>query len=199
MIQFENAVKRYDELILGELKKININCWIAGGSVRDYFSGVPINTDHDIFFPNETEFIRARMHFEMNGAELKWESENGIKFVYKEKTFDLIKKYFDSPIDTIHEFDFTVSMFAVDYNDVYYGESSFIDLAKKQLMINKITYPESTLSRAFRYYKKGFTMCAGEMKKMIDSLRQPNAKTDELKSDENNFSSSFTQFFSGID
>lgn len=46
-------------------------------------------------------------------------------------------------------------MFAVDNEKIYHGETTFIDLAKRQLMINKITYPASSMSRAFRYYKKG--------------------------------------------
>src|SRR5690606_5616037 len=101
---------------------------------------------------------------------------------YNGKTYDLVKKFFESPQSTIDAFDFTVSMFAVDNEKVYYGETSFIDLAKRQLMINKITYPASTMSRAFRYYKKGFSMCQGEMKKMVEAIQ---AMPKQEKQDEN--------------
>ena len=59
---------------------------------------------------------------------------------YKNKTFDLVKHFFPNPNETINNFDFTVSMFAIDKDNVYHGKSSFIDLAKKQLMFNKILY-----------------------------------------------------------
>lgn len=63
-------------------------------------------------------------------------------------------------------------MFACDGGKIYHGDTSFIDLAKRQLMINKITYPASSMSRAFRYYEKGFRMCAGEMKKLVMAIQE---------------------------
>jgi len=199
MIQFTNCVERFRKTILEELKISDIKCWIAGGSVRDYFSGTKINTDYDIFFPNEEEFNKTKKFFIEKDCEIKWESDNGIKIVYNKKTFDLVKKYFESPQKTIDEFDFTVSMFAVDYDNVYYGESSFIDLAKRQLMINKITYPESTLSRAFRYQKKGYSICLGEMKKMIKSIQNTPKTIDEDSEDVEITSGDLGKFFVGID
>ena len=49
MIQFENAVQRYGKIILNEMKEANIKCWLAGGALRDYFMGVPVKTDYDMF------------------------------------------------------------------------------------------------------------------------------------------------------
>ena len=63
MIQFENAVNRYKSMILDDLNKKGIKCWIAGGSIRDYFMGVPIKTDHDLFFPDLENFNKAKMFF----------------------------------------------------------------------------------------------------------------------------------------
>ena len=37
--QFKNAVNRYTQMILSELGEQKIDCWIAGGSIRDYFMG----------------------------------------------------------------------------------------------------------------------------------------------------------------
>ena len=134
MIQFDNAVERYGKLILNELKDANVNCWLAGGALRDYFLGIAVKTDHDLFFPNEMEYEKAKTYFKAKGAEIKWESENGMKLIHNGKTFDLVKKFFANPQETIDAFDFTVSMFAVDTEKIYHGETSFIDLAKKQLM-----------------------------------------------------------------
>ena len=198
MVQLQNAVDRYNKLILSELKEANILCWLEGGQLRDYFAGIPVKTDYDIFFPNDKEFEQAEKYFKDNLAEVKWESENGIKLTYKGRTYDLVKKFFDSPEDTIKNFDFTVSMFAVDTQKVYYGESSFIDLAKRQLMINKITYPASTLSRSFRYVKKGYSICLGEMKKIIDSIQDMPKEVPE-ENDEPISSGELASLFSGID
>ena len=40
---------KFNELILDDLKSKNINCWIAGGALRDYFSGRDMITDCDMF------------------------------------------------------------------------------------------------------------------------------------------------------
>jgi len=171
MIQFDNAIKRFSKLILTELKEEGITCWLAGGAIRDYFAAVPVKTDYDIFFPNEEEYQKAKMFFKEKSVEVKWESDNGMKVVYNNHTYDLVKKFFPNPQAAIEEFDFTVSMFAVDTEKVYYGETSFIDLAKKQLMINKLPMPASSLSRAFRYHKKGYSICSGETKKLFEAIQ----------------------------
>ncbi|MFW5847460.1 MAG: hypothetical protein ACOCVF_00880 [bacterium] len=207
MIQLDNAVKRYNNMILGFLYDHDIDCWLAGGSLRDYFMGIPITTDYDLFFPNQKEFDKAQKLFKENDCEVKWESENGMKVVYENRTYDLVKKFFDDPQKTIDAFDFTVSMFAVDGDKMYYGETTFIDLAKRQLMINKITYPASTLNRAFKYHKKGFSICLGETKKIIDSIRNMSTnETKQNKNDENidgliesSSGDELLDFFAGID
>lgn len=202
MIQFTNCINRYKSLILDELHSANIICWIAGGSIRDYFMGKPIKTDHDLFFPDERNYELAAVYFKAKNAEVIWESDNGMKVVYEGKKFDLVKFFFKTPQETIENFDFTVSMFAVDINQVYHGETSFMDLAKKQLMLNKIPYPASTLSRAFRYYNKGFRMCAEEMKKLCLAI-QDMPKKEEQQNDTNDSeelsSKDLGGFFFGID
>lgn len=199
MVQLENAVSRYNKLILTELKEADIKCWLAGGALRDYFAGIPVNTDYDLFFPNEAEYEKAKKYFTSKDAETIWESDNGMKVKYNGKKYDLVKKYFDTPQLTIEAFDFTVSMFAVDNEKVHYGESTFIDLAKRQLMINKITYPASTMSRAFRYYKKGFRMCVGEMRKMVEAIQKMPVVEKDNDESENISSGEDMKFFIGID
>ena len=197
MVQLDNCIERYAAMILTELKEANIRCWLAGGALRDYFMGVPVNTDYDIFFPDAANYTLAAEYFKKKGCEVVWESDNGMKVGYSGKKYDLIKKYFSSPQQTIDAFDFTVSMFAVDLERVYFGKTSFIDLAKRQLMVNKITYPASSISRAFRYYTKGFKMCKGEMKKLCEAMQNEPKKEQQPEIPEADLSGD--SFFSGID
>ena len=204
MVQFDNAVQRYSKLILNETKEAGIVCWLAGGAIRDYFMGVPVKTDYDMFFPDADNYQKAYDYFKSKDCKIKWESENGCKIVYAGNTYDLVKKYFADPQTTIEAFDFTVSMFAVDLERIYHGETTFIDLAKRQLMFNKITYPASTMSRAFRYYKKGFVMCIGEMRKLFEAIKKEGAGLDlnkktELDNNEIISSGENMKFFIGID
>jgi hypothetical protein len=202
MIQFDNAVSRYRKIILSDLKEAGVTCWIAGGAIRDYFMGVPILTDHDLFFPNQEMYDKAVVYFKAKECKVIWESTKGMKVKYGKRVFDLVKFYASDPQACINAFDFTVSMFAVDYDKVYHGETSFIDLAKRQLMLNQLTFPASTMSRAFRYYKKGFLMCQGEMKKLVEAIQNMPKTTDSTNPDDATVppsGDSVTAFFIGID
>jgi len=145
-----------------------LDCW---GAVRDYFMGKFRSLDYDIFFPNEEEYEKVKQWLIDGDGEIKWDSDYGTKIIYGGHTFDLVKKFWSTPQETIEGFDFTVSMFAVDQSNVYHGESTFIDLSRRQLMFNKITYPGSSMKRAFRYYEKGFKMCGGEQTKLFMAVR----------------------------
>lgn len=173
----------FNNLILGELRRNGINSWIAGGTLRDYFSEKKLNSDCDIFFPNADEFEKAKKYLISKGGKIIWESENGMKVIYKGKTFDLIKIFNPSPKDTISRFDFTISMFATDGKEIYYGENSLKDLQDKKLVLNTMVNPLSTLKRVLKHYKKGFTMSADETKKLYEYLNnQPYNETDDLLS-----------------
>jgi hypothetical protein len=169
--QINYAPIYFSDVILGELYGNGITCWIAGGSVRDYFMGInPV--DIDIFFPNENEFNKAKMFFESRNAEKKWESENGVKYLYNGDTFDLVKIYHSSPQKTIKYFDFTTAMFAVTDKSVFAGDTSFDDLDKRKLVINSVTFPDSTLKRVIRYYGKGFTMSSKQLEKLAKIIKK---------------------------
>lgn len=171
----------FNNLILGELRKNGIKSWIAGGVLRDYFSEQPLKSDCDIFFPNIDEYTKAKNYFISKGGKVIWESQNGMKVSHKGNTFDLVKIFSPNPIATIGRFDFTISMFATDGSDVYYGNNSINDLQDKKLVINTIVNPLSTLKRVLKHYKKGFTMSAEETKKLYTGLNYlPFDDSDDL-------------------
>jgi hypothetical protein len=171
----------FNNLILGELRRNGIQSWIAGGVLRDYFSDKPLKSDCDIFFPNLDEYIKAKNYFSRNNGKIIWESENGMKVNYKGNTFDLVKIFASNPNATINRFDFTISMFATDGSDVYYGNNSLKDLQDRKLVINTIVNPLSTLKRVLKHYKKGFTMSAEETKKLYTALNNlPYDDSDDL-------------------
>jgi hypothetical protein len=173
----------FNNLILNELKKNGINCWIAGGVLRDYFTEKPLKSDCDIFFPNITEFDKAKKYLQSKGAKTIWESDNGMKVTYKGNTYDLVKIFTKNPMDTISRFDFTISMLATDGNDLYYGNNTLKDLQDRKLVINTIVNPLSTLKRVLKHYRKGYTMSAEETKKLYGALNNlPYDTSDDLLS-----------------
>ncbi len=209
MVQIDNCVKYFNKIILNELSEICIS-WVGGGCVRDYFSIGKLTSDIDIFFPDEKSFAECKDYL-LNQATRKikkveasdnpeaddkitieivdkplaktlFENDNVLKVIYKGRHFDLVKKYFASPELTIAEFDFTVSCAAVDHRKVYTHDTFFIDLAKRQLMINKLPYPLSTMWRLQKYIQKGFYMCSGEMLKLSKAIGELQVNKPENES-----------------
>jgi tRNA nucleotidyltransferase/poly(A) polymerase len=61
MEQLKNCVDFFNKLILKELS-VCTNTWIAGGAVRDYFSGTEFS-DIDLFFKTEKGLTRLHRLF----------------------------------------------------------------------------------------------------------------------------------------
>lgn len=174
-VRYKNAIKYFDKMILSEIHDANIACWVAGGAVRNYFAGKSLDSDIDLFFPGESNFMRAKIFFsDVEKYEMLHDSDNATKYkrLSDKRTFDIIKKFFDNPFLCIDAFDFTVCQFAIDNTGhITIGEHSLLDLAKRQLMMHKINYPYSTLHRTVRYLKKGYSICMEELDKIHDAIQ----------------------------
>ncbi|HSH24582.1 MAG TPA: hypothetical protein VLA13_03485 [Massilibacterium sp.] len=164
-----NRCKKYfNELILDDLS--NYKVWIAGGAIRSWFANER-RSDIDLFFPSEDDRNKAKEFLKGTGGESIFENENVEKIKYEGQVFDFCKPLFDTPEDTINNFDFTVSMFACDGKDMYVGENSFMDLASKRICINRCPFPMSSLSRLQKYIRKGYWICSEEMVKFTAILQ----------------------------
>lgn len=203
ILQFDNCVKYFTKQILGELKDICIT-WVAGGCVRDYFSIGKLTSDIDLYFSCEEDYLKCKKYLveqktrriitteptqgddkkivtitDKPLAKILFENDNVTKVSYKGRPYDLVRKYFPSASETINEFDFTVCCAAVDIHNIYTHDTFFIDLAKRQLMINKLPFPLSTMWRMQKYIQKGFYMCSGEMLKLSKAIGELQTNTKE--------------------
>lgn len=206
MLQLENCIRYFNKQILDELAPICIT-WVAGGCVRDYFSVGRLTSDIDLFFSCEEDYNKCKKYLcEEKTRKIKkvitsdnpeaddkivfetidkpvakqvFENNNVTKVIYRGRKYDLVKKYFPLPELTANEFDFTICCAAVDNKRVYTHESFFIDLAKRQLMINKLPFPLSTMWRLQKYIQKGYFMCSGEMLKLSKAIGALQTNTEE--------------------
>jgi hypothetical protein len=138
------------------------NFWIAGGSIKDYFFKTKIK-DFDLFFPNQFEMEKMLNHFK-DRNEVKFEVDKVANIVIKGRVYQIVKKnFFQDPIDTISNFDFTVCCGAVDRENFYCDDNYFIDLASKKLMVNNLTFPVDSIRRMQKYIKKGFSICNNQI------------------------------------
>lgn len=164
--------------------KINPNGpWVAGGSVLRTFMGLPIDTDVDLFFPNESvynvslELLRKHATFireskfshtfeillEYHGREMKVKTQI-IRQVYKEKA-----------VDIINGFDLSICQIAFDSERIVCPQETIEDLKSKRMtiLINNITHPVSTLKRVLKYSQRGYTVDDKNLKEFTDNFFIP--------------------------
>ncbi|GHV89882.1 hypothetical protein AGMMS50268_03850 [Spirochaetia bacterium] len=143
--------------------------FIAGGCFKSYFMGNKIK-DIDIFFPNRDYYEYA---VSANEEEIINENDNCLTITNDGVKIDLICSIFGTPEEVLSNFDFTVSKFAMDDQNVYYHNRFFKDITLKKLVIDdKIPKPYSTFTRSMRYSRYGFNLCKESTIKLLDAIRR---------------------------
>lgn len=157
---FEGKLEILDK-VLDLLFASNVKCFIAGGAFASIFLKSKIN-DIDIFFYQEQD-VQKVIEYLQNLSDVKvgFNNDYVCNAYWRNLKLQLVKKYqYNTPIDCINSFDFTVCKCAYDGKNIYHNERFFIDLTSKALIIdNLLVKPLSTFKRAFKYQKKGYTIC----------------------------------------
>jgi len=177
--KLENFVERQSRGTDGYLKKVlnwtnkNIfdkipsDCWLAGGSVRSIMSNsaaydhhnailMEVN-DFDIYFASDRDFeiAKAKMNSGI-GATLIRKTPFSEKYELEGLKFDLVNVIYESPLECIRSFDFTICCAAITPDSLIHHKEYFEHISTKSLVINEINNPVAALSRIQKYAKKGF-------------------------------------------
>lgn len=148
-------------------------CWMAGGAIRRTLIGQSLDSDFDFFFksaealkewengiPGSLKLVRETEHHKhwrgtIAGSEMPIDIQ-AIRF-----------RFYDTAEDVIDSFDYTITMFVLDGDDLVTTPFALWDLGRKKLAIHKITYPVATMRRMLKYTKQGFTACSGCMQSIL--------------------------------
>ena len=89
--------------------------------------------------------------------------------------------WYTSAEHVIDSFDFTVAQFAieVDTGDLVANPISFLDLARKRLVLHRMQWPSSTLRRMVKYSKKGYYACPGALAEISKQVAEHIDDDDE--------------------
>lgn len=147
---------------------------IAGGAVRQWFTGREGISDIDIFFQNESalkSFIAQSLP--SNTAPVH-QTVNADTYLKGEQVIQCIKlKYFVDIQELFDSFDFTCCQFAFCDGKIYSTVEAVVSTLRGHLGIHKIQkgFELDSLRRAFKYQKKGFKPCLGTMRSLAESFR----------------------------
>ena len=195
--EFRGGIKKFFyEYILIEIPK-KIECWVAGGSLRDFFlyGYIKGESDIDIFTTNQGNFdkiVKGLSEF----YNIKQDSSTAITFTDKddeEKVVQVIKKFSDSPQECISKFDLTcccayVSIVGDEDNTVIFDAAKefYDDNYDKTLRFVKLSdNPSCTLGRIQKYKKKGYNVTDYELLEVIKCYLAGETNFDELTNEYN--------------
>lgn len=152
--------------------------WIAGGAVRRTITGEKLDSDFDFFFATKQQADVFAEMLAVKGAVKMAETDKAATYtlpdegVYlPEMKIQLITfSFFSDPEAVIDAFDFTLSQFAYDGETVFVGPFSLWDVARRRIVIHKVSYGVSTIRRLLKYTAQGYTVCAGALAEILNQV-----------------------------
>ncbi len=145
-------------------------CWIAGGAMRSHLLGERVK-DYDIFSKTPELIVSEFLKDESYSKGI--ENDFFANFYKEKKCFQIIKKYaFGSQKETIENFDFTIICASFGKEGFVFDERFFIDNAQKRLVVKSLPKPLSTMKRAIKYSKRGYTMCPVGLGKIVRAINE---------------------------
>lgn len=156
--------------------------WICGGAVRRTIAGEKLDSDFDFFFADEVQAAGFETALRGAGAGLTAHTDKVSTFVLPsespedgvylpEMKIQVIRyQFFADAEAVIDSFDFTLSQFAFDGVSVYVGPFSLWDVARKRIVIHRVSYAVSTLRRLLKYTRQGYTVCSGALAELLKQV-----------------------------
>jgi len=155
------------------LKIVRQDAWCAGGAVRRTLSKQALDSDFDFFFRSEAHLGEWERSLPSTLSKVResehhkhWRGTVGDSAVPVD--IQAIRfRYYSSAEEVIDSFDYTITQFALEGDQLVTTPSALWDLGRRKLAIHKITYPVATMRRMLKYTNQGFTACNGCMAQIL--------------------------------
>lgn len=156
-------------------KKERINVVIAGGAIRDSLFGDEYS-DIDIFGLTKEDldlFVKLNLS-KGHGYKLVYFNDNLRTYRKGKIKVQIIYREYEKLTDIIDSFDFTVCQFMYDGEKVICNPSGLLDVYHKRIVINHLEplFVFDSLRRVQKYIQKGYTICNGGIKDILDKCRE---------------------------
>jgi len=162
--------------------------WIAGGAIRRALLGQGCGgSDIDLFFANSEQLAKSASQIEGIGGKVARKTEHATDYALTIEEIEYRIQFigiafYESPAAILDSFDFTICQFVTDGNRLGVGEYALWDLARKRLVLHKLTYAVASMRRFLKYTKQGFTACTGMMASFLEAVvRDPAVVKADIK------------------
>lgn len=155
-------------------KKGSMNVVIAGGAIRDSLFGDEYS-DIDIFGLTKEGldlFVKLNLS-KSQGYKMVYFNENLRTYRKGKIKVQIIYREYEKLTDIIDSFDFTVCQFMYDGDKVICNPSGLLDVYHRRIVINHLEplFVFDSLRRVQKYIQKGYTICNGGIKDILDKCR----------------------------
>ena len=148
--------------------------WIAGGSVRQWFSGKPVASDVDVYLRGHKQLAQVVKRLESLGYSKHYDTTNAITYKATASAEHLdrasappiqliIKNFFNTPDDVLDSFDIVQSQLVTDGYTVYGNP----DWNNREIGIANFD-PKTILARLVKYSAYGFKIKPGQLSEIAD-------------------------------
>ncbi len=157
---------------------------ISGGFALSIIQEDKNAKDIDIFFTNEEAFNKTKElllappedAWAYKGYTLDEEKSNARFLYFKHEThrpaIQLLRMvWYDNAEHVIDSFDFTVIQFAFTNKEFVFNGMSFLDVARKRLVLHRMQFPASTMRRLIKYTQKGYYACPGSLVTICQAIQ----------------------------
>lgn len=191
----------FDFLFKRVFEHCPIPTWVAGGSLSSQLCGRPVN-DFDIFSNDPIavcDWVRSRYGAGDSTVRL-FENDQVLNMHINNRKIQIIKNHsFASPQETCDAFDFTACCAAYDGEQLFVHDRFFLDNAQKRLVVNKLPFPLSTLSRSYKYVSYGYSLCPVGLNRIVKSIVELQIDFNNPQENQILFYPSGALKFTGID
>jgi hypothetical protein len=168
------ADKRFDA-VSSLLALSSSGPWLVGGSVRRLLAEHKQDSDFDVAFASAAQLAELQSKLAAAGFTKARETAFHVEMTGKidgeaTKVQLLRHAHAATPEALIDTFDFTICMFAFDGTDVVCGPLSLWDLARKRLVLHRLTFAASTVRRLTKYARQGYTFCQGSIVSILEEV-----------------------------
>ena len=175
--------------------------WIAGGSLLRTYTGIPLDSDVDVFFQNKAQLEQYIADISLKSYKGAAENRKSKHYVVKDMivsewhttiTLNYMERdwkiqcvsfvYFNNVSELFESFDFDVCMLAYDGTELFASASTFDAIKSKKIALKKINYPSVTLKRLVKYMRQGYNVDDADVQMLAKSFKgakEPRGILDE--------------------
>ena len=159
----DNFAHPGDHFLTQWLDAASTSYWIAGGACLSWYHNRPCESDVDLFFACEAEYLKMKNYMDRHPDKctVRMQTKNAITYLVSDPRFNyeydvqlIHRTFYETVDDLLDDFDISVCCIAWDGSRVWTGDAFARDVADRRLRIRHVN--RNTNKRLIKYWVMGY-------------------------------------------